>query len=101
MATKSIKIKVGNRVYPLSVEENEEDRVQQAAQKVNENIQHLRENYAVNDWIDLLAMTAFEFANQSLDGATASVSAAEGLDPDSIKKLEKMEQKIEEMLNFK
>jgi len=42
MAEISVKIKVGNRVYPLTVDENDKDRVEQAAQIVNGNINKLR-----------------------------------------------------------
>ena len=61
----SLKIVVAGRTYPLSVEENEVDKVQAAAANINKAIQVLQENYAVKDMRDLLAMSALQLATKS------------------------------------
>ena len=69
MGESSVKIKIGNRVYPLTVDDAEVDNAQQAAAIVNKNIDKLRADFAINDWVDLLAMTAFELANKKISGS--------------------------------
>ncbi|UTW60931.1 cell division protein ZapA [bacterium SCSIO 12741] len=67
MAEKNITVKIANREYPLQVEEGEEQKIKLAVQLINENINKLKGNYVVSDYVDLLAMTALEFATQSSD----------------------------------
>lgn len=69
----SIKLNIAGRSYPLTIERHEEEAVRKAARNVNQNIQELQENYAVNDKQDLLAMVALQFATQ-LTNATNEVA---------------------------
>lgn len=64
MAKLSLKVVVAGRTYPLSVDESEEKRVLQAAEDINKSIKLLKENYAVRDMQDLLAMTALQLASK-------------------------------------
>lgn len=64
MAKLSIKVVVAGRTYPLSVNENEQDRVLKAAEDINNSIKLLQKNYAVRDMQDLLAMTALQLASK-------------------------------------
>lgn len=61
----SIKINIGNRTYPLTVQAQEEETIREAAKLVNEHIKNLQENYAVKDMQDLLAMSALQIASKS------------------------------------
>lgn len=70
MAKHSIKVVVGGRTYPLSVEESEEQRVLKAAEDINKAIKVLQSNYAVRDMQDLLAMTALQLASKGDKGST-------------------------------
>jgi cell division protein ZapA (FtsZ GTPase activity inhibitor) len=45
--------------------EGEEKNVLLAAQMINDNINKLKGNYVVTDYVDLLAMTALELANNA------------------------------------
>ena len=99
MAEISVKIKVGNRVYPLTVKENDKGRVEQAAQMVNGNINKLKQDYGLNDLVDLLAMTAFEFANQSLNQNQPSHTITPE-DQLLEKKLSELKLQIEEILTL-
>lgn len=65
MAKVSLKIIVAGRTYPLSVEENEVEKVQTAAANINKAIKVLQDNYAVKDMRDLLAMSALQLATKS------------------------------------
>ncbi|MEJ6777391.1 MAG: cell division protein ZapA [Crocinitomicaceae bacterium] len=62
MAKLSLKVVVAGRTYPLSIEENEEQKVIDAAKDINKAIKLLKDNYAVKDMQDLLAMTALQLA---------------------------------------
>ena len=60
MSKLSIKVVVAGRSYPLTVHENEQEKVQRAADEINRSIKALQDNYAVKDMQDLLAMTALQ-----------------------------------------
>lgn len=75
MAKLSLKVVVAGRTYPLSVNENEQEKVLKAAEDINKAIKLLQENYAVKDMQDLLAMTALQLATK--DGRQASARAVD------------------------
>lgn len=66
MADNSIKLSIADRVYPLKVSKGEEDKLQQAANRINQKIKEYQEKFAVKDKQDLLAMAALDFASESL-----------------------------------
>jgi cell division protein ZapA (FtsZ GTPase activity inhibitor) len=61
----SLKVVVAGRSYPLSLNPGEEEKVNRAAEDINNAIQVLKENYAVKDMQDLLAMAALQLATKS------------------------------------
>lgn len=65
MSKLSIKVVVAGRTYPLTVNENEQDKVLKSAEDINKAIKLLQDNYAVKDMQDLLAMTALQLASKS------------------------------------
>jgi cell division protein ZapA len=64
MSVKSIKLEIGNRVYPMHVKPEQETLFLKAAQFINQRIKEYEQRYAVRDMQDLLAMAALELANQ-------------------------------------
>lgn len=60
MSELSIKVNIANRVYPLSVQRDEEEEVRKAAAYINERLKALEANFAVKDKLDLIAMLALE-----------------------------------------
>ena len=64
MDSLSIKVNIGGRVYPLTIDPKEEESIRKAAETINANVKELQENYAVRDTQDLLAMTALQFATE-------------------------------------
>lgn len=56
----SIKIKIGDRDYPMKVKPEDEERVRKASKKINENLKTYREKFGIDDKQDLLAMVAFD-----------------------------------------
>lgn len=65
MSEISIKLNIGNRTYPLTIQAHEEETIRQAAKLVNDHVKHLQENYAVKDMQDLLAMAALQVASKA------------------------------------
>lgn len=68
----SIKVTIGNRVYPLTIYRSQEEIIRKAADMVNKNMKELEQNYAVRDRQDLLAMSALFFANKSMETGSQS-----------------------------
>jgi cell division protein ZapA len=66
MSELSIKVVIGGRTYPLTINREDEEKVRKSVSEIENNIKNLKENYAVNDMQDLLAMTALEYANDSV-----------------------------------
>lgn len=73
MSKLSIKVVLAGRNYPLTINEDEEKRVREAVQKINNSIKRLQESYAVKDMQDLLAMTALQLASQKNEVQMESV----------------------------
>ncbi|MCB9189247.1 MAG: cell division protein ZapA [Flavobacteriales bacterium] len=69
MSSLSIKVNIGSRVYPLTIDPQEEEFIRKAADRINANIKELQENYAVRDMQDLLAMTTLQYATEVIKGA--------------------------------
>lgn len=67
MGELSIKIKIANRVYPLTVNAKEEEGVRKAAEEINKSVTEYERLYAVKDYQDLLAMVALKTASSNLN----------------------------------
>jgi len=65
MSQLSIKVNIAGRTYPLTIERSEEEMIRKAADNINASINDLKENYAVKDIQDLLAMTALQLSTKS------------------------------------
>lgn len=65
MGNLSIKVVVAGRAYPLNVKEEEKESIEKAAESINKTVNFLKENYAVKDAQDLLAMTALQLATKA------------------------------------
>lgn len=60
-----IKVTIAGRVYPMRIKnENEEEGMRKAANRINELVTKFEKNYAVSDKQDVLAMCALQFASQ-------------------------------------
>ena len=59
-----IKVTIGDRVYPLTIrDENEEEGIRAAVKKINDLIKKFEQSYEVRDKQDVLAMCALQFAS--------------------------------------
>ncbi len=60
MTLLSIKIKIGNREYPMKVDEEDEEKVRNTGKLLNEKIKYFQSQFKIDDGQDLLAMVAFD-----------------------------------------
>ena len=67
-----IKITIGDRVYPLSVTEGQEEFLRNSAKQIDQMMKHYEQNYAVQDTQDVLAMCALQLALQLRQEETKS-----------------------------
>lgn len=78
-----IKLSIANRVYPLTIEANQEEGLRKAAKSIEFMIKQFEQSYSVRDKQDVLAMCALQFASQveqkSIDKANANEHVQEKL----------------------
>lgn len=66
MAELSIKIKIGNREYPMRVKAEDEERIRKAGKILNEKIKHYQNQFGIDDLQDLISMVAFDCVVEKL-----------------------------------
>ena len=59
-----IKLSIADRVYPLTINPDQEEGLRKAAKKIETMIKQFEQSYAVRDKQDVLAMCALQFAAQ-------------------------------------
>ncbi len=60
-----IKLSIANRVYPLTIQPEQEESLRKAAQDINEMIKQFEQSYSVRDKQDVLAMCALQLASRN------------------------------------
>ena len=56
----AVKIKIGDRVYPMKVQAADETRVRKAGKLINEQMKAYSQQFGIHDQQDLLAMVSFD-----------------------------------------
>ncbi|MFB9057560.1 cell division protein ZapA [Mariniflexile ostreae] len=59
-----IKLSIGNRIYPLTIDPSQEEGLRKAAKNIDVMIKQFEQSYSVRDKQDVLAMCALQFASQ-------------------------------------
>lgn len=90
----SIKVNIANRIYPLTVKQEEEEGIRLASKEINEMIKEYEQNYAVKDKQDLLAMCALQFATKSIELESKSLVVDNGF----TEKLDELNRILEDSL---
>ncbi|MEX2594771.1 MAG: cell division protein ZapA [Anditalea sp.] len=67
MDTLSIKIKIGDREYPMKVNVEDEARIRRAGKLINDKLKRYREEFGLDDRQDLLAMVAFDCMVETME----------------------------------
>ncbi len=82
MGELSIKIKIANRVYPLTIDAKEEEGVRKAADQINHSINEFERLYAVKDKQDLLAMVALKISSRNSELENKGILANADIEED-------------------
>jgi len=89
-----IKLTIADRLYPLTIQADQEEGLRKAAKRIEEMIKRFEQSYAVRDKQDVLAMSALQFAAQveqkELDSAQDMV--------DLEHRLQSLDQLVQEVL---
>ena len=91
-----IKLNIGNRIYPLSVDEKQEEILRKASKKINEMINDYESKYAVKDKQDSLAMCALQILSQS----KIFISPNENDSNEVVEKIDNIKKLIESRLKY-
>ncbi|WP_281542850.1 cell division protein ZapA [Maribacter aestuarii] len=59
-----IKLSIADRVYPLTIDPDQEEGLRKAAKNIEQLAKKFVQNYAVRDKQDVLAMCALQFASK-------------------------------------
>ena len=59
-----IKVKIADRIYPLTIRAEQEEAIRLSVKKIDQIIKQLEENYAVRDKQDVLAMCSLQYATK-------------------------------------
>ena len=73
----SLKLEIAGRTYPISVLETEKERVLEASQTLNDAINSLKKQYAVNDLQDLMAMASLQLILKTEQNYVGELEALE------------------------
>ena len=75
----SVRIRIGDREYPMKVDANDEERIRKAGKLIAEKIKIYREKFGIDEMQDLLAMVAFDSLVDKLDVENNHQSIDEGV----------------------
>lgn len=90
-----IKISIADRVYPLTIESDQEEALRTASKKIDTMIKQFEQNYAVRDKQDVLAMCALQFASQT---EQKQIETSEDYE-NALKRLKNLDFKLSELLS--
>ena len=63
----SINFKIDGRIYPLTINEEDEERHRKAVKIINDIVLQYRQKYVNSDSQDFIAMAAFQFVVKNID----------------------------------
>jgi len=87
-----IKLSIADRVYPLTINPDQEEGLRKATKKIEEMIKRFEKSYAVRDKQDVLAMCALQFAAQVEQKQLDTIEVSQEVE----KKLETLDQLLHE-----
>lgn len=63
----SININIGDRLYPMKIEQADEENIRMAAKLINEKITQYRQKFSGKDLVDLLSMVTLQYTVKYLE----------------------------------
>jgi cell division protein ZapA len=94
MAELSIKIRIGNREYPMKVKAEDEESIRRAGKLLNEKIKTYQTQFGIDDTQDLVAMVAFDCLVEKIK----SEEVSESTDDFALREITKLNQLISDSL---
>lgn len=94
MGELSIRIKIGNREYPMKVSAQEEAQVRQAGKQLNDRMRNYKDQFGIDDQQDLLAMVSFDLLIEKVKADEALV----GIDQLTLEKISHLNHQITQAL---
>ena len=94
MAELSIKIRIGNREYPMKVKAEDEERIRRAGKLLNDKIKNYQNQFGIDDTQDLVAMVAFDCLVEKIK----SEEVTESSDDFALGEIKKLNQLITDSL---
>ena len=91
-----IKLKIANRVYPLTAQADQEEGFRTASKKIDIMIKNFEKKYAVKDKQDALAMCALQLATQS---EQENISEAK-VNKEVSKRLEDLNESVQQIIDL-
>lgn len=79
MGELSVRIKIGDREYPMKVEASDEAKIRNAGKMINDRMKVYRERFGIDDKQDLLAMVAFDSLVDTLQSDDVHTVVDEGV----------------------
>ena len=89
-----IKLNIGDRIYPLTIQRSQEFYFREAAKVIEKTIKNLEENYSVRDKQDLLAMCCIQFAAKNLQNNSKSNDAESEIEKIILKIIDDIDKSI-------
>ncbi len=80
MGELSIKIRIADREYPMTVPSADEERLRIAGRLINEKLKVFKETFGIDDKQDLLAMVAFDSMVERLKSENSSKELTETIE---------------------
>lgn len=94
MGEVALKIAIGNREYPMRVQEENVQVIEKISQSLNESIENHKRTLGLSDMQDALAMTAFDSMVKVF-----STTAQTGISESTAQTIAALNQKIEKALS--
>ncbi|NOZ48257.1 MAG: cell division protein ZapA [Chlorobi bacterium] len=63
----TIKVNIVDRIYPLKIDREEEEKIRKAAKKINDTVLQYKKIYSDKDDQDFLAMAALQFVTKVVE----------------------------------
>jgi cell division protein ZapA (FtsZ GTPase activity inhibitor) len=93
----TIRLNIAGREYPLKAHANEVESLRQAADAINAQFEDFRQQFQVEDPVDLLAMTALQLTSSGRDD---QVNTSPTLTEASLEQIEHLRQRIHRALEI-
>ena len=75
----SIKLNIANRIYPMKIDRKSEEFIRNAVKKIENRLKFYKQNYAIKDKQDLLAMCLIEYASKSESENNKNIVVDDGI----------------------